>query len=68
MASCSDVSSVLRGDLLPIGKHDMIIESSEKFIPQTKRTIGYIVSAVLINEDGKILMVQEAKASCRGQW
>jgi len=30
--------------------------------------VTYIVGAVLVNEDGEVLMVQEAKPSCRGQW
>uniref|UniRef100_A0A1B6GQA1 Nudix hydrolase domain-containing protein n=2 Tax=Cuerna arida TaxID=1464854 RepID=A0A1B6GQA1_9HEMI len=38
------------------------------FVPITKSTVTYIVMAVLYNEDGEILMMQEAKSSCAGQW
>lgn len=34
---------------------------------QLKRTVCYIVSAVVI-EDGKVLMMREAKKRCRGLW
>jgi 8-oxo-dGDP phosphatase len=30
--------------------------------------VCYIVAAVLINESGDVLMMQEAKRSCAGQW
>jgi len=39
-----------------------------EFIPVTKRTVTYIVAAVLFNEDNEVLMMQEAKPSCAGQW
>merc|ERR1712062_200343 len=31
-------------------------------------SVTYIVAAVLINEHGDVLMMQEAKSSCAGQW
>ncbi len=40
----------------------------QDFIPLTKKSITYIVAAVLVNEDGEVLMIQEAKPSCNGQW
>ena len=33
-----------------------------------KRTVGYIVAAVIWNEDEEVVLIQEAKASCRGTW
>jgi len=39
-----------------------------EFCPLTKKTVTYIVCAVLINEDNQVLMIQEAKPSCSGQW
>ncbi|XP_002740934.1 8-oxo-dGDP phosphatase NUDT18-like [Saccoglossus kowalevskii] len=33
-----------------------------------KYNVHYIVAAVLINEKGEVLMMQEAKVSCRGTW
>ena len=41
----------------------------EDFVPIVKRTMGYIVGAILFNEDNThVLLVQEAKARCRGLW
>ena len=33
-----------------------------------KTTVGYIVAAVIWNEDEEVVLIQEAKASCRGTW
>lgn len=41
---------------------------TDSFEPITKTNVGYIVSAVLINDVGQILMMQEAKYSCYGTW
>lgn len=41
---------------------------AEQFEPLTKKNTGYIVCGVLINDDGQILMMQEAKYSCYGTW
>lgn len=38
------------------------------YIPVCLRTVTYIVAAVVINDQGEILMMQEAKASCTGKW
>ena len=38
------------------------------FKPVIKKTVSYIVAAVLINEQGEVLMMQEAKKTCAGQW
>lgn len=32
------------------------------------RTVCYIVGAVIINDQNEVLLIQEAKASCRGTW
>ncbi|NXG02831.1 NUD18 phosphatase, partial [Sakesphorus luctuosus] len=32
------------------------------------RTVCYVVMAVLFNEEGAVLLVQEAKPECRGRW
>jgi len=44
----------------------MFIE--DVYIPITKRTVTYIVAAVIFNEKGEVLMMQEAKISCYGHW
>lgn len=38
------------------------------FKPIVKKSVCYIVAAVLFNEKGEVLMMQEAKSSCAGQW
>jgi len=38
------------------------------FVPRVKQTVTYIVCTVLVNERGEVLMIQEAKPSCRGRW
>lgn len=44
----------------PIGPSD--------YVPIIKSTVSYIVLVVLINSDDEVLMMQEAKSSCAGQW
>ena len=41
---------------------------SEEFVPLTKVNVGYIVYGVALNELGQVLMMQEAKPLCKGQW
>ncbi|CAB0004634.1 unnamed protein product [Nesidiocoris tenuis] len=38
------------------------------FVPVVKDTVTYIVMAILFNDDGDVLLMQEAKRSCAGQW
>ncbi|XP_023339477.1 8-oxo-dGDP phosphatase NUDT18 isoform X3 [Eurytemora carolleeae] len=38
------------------------------FEPRVQKSIVYIVAAVIFNENGEVLMMQEAKSSCAGQW
>merc|ERR1711936_10286 len=38
------------------------------FTPVVKKSVCYIVSAVLFNDNNEVLMMQEAKSSCAGQW
>jgi len=38
------------------------------FTPVVKKSVVYIVGAVIFNEKGEVLMMQEAKSSCAGQW
>ncbi|CAG0919804.1 unnamed protein product [Notodromas monacha] len=40
----------------------------DSFKPVLKKSVVYIVMATLINDDGDILMMQEAKSRCAGQW
>ncbi|KAL1131954.1 hypothetical protein AAG570_011565 [Ranatra chinensis] len=38
------------------------------YVPVVKDTVTYIVMAVVFNEAGEVLLMQEAKRSCAGQW
>jgi len=38
------------------------------FVPVVKKSVCYIVAAVIFNEKNEVLMMQEAKSSCAGQW
>lgn len=38
------------------------------FIPILGNTVTYIAMGVLFNSQGEVLMMQEAKSSCAGQW
>ncbi|KAL1455709.1 hypothetical protein WDU94_009784 [Cyamophila willieti] len=40
----------------------------EAFIPRLKKTVTYIVMAVIINSKNAVLMMQEAKTMCNGAW
>ena len=42
--------------------------SLDEYVPIIKRTVCYIVAAVLFNDSGQVLLIQEAKQSCYGQW
>lgn len=44
----------------PIGPSD--------YVPIIKSTVTYIVLVVLVNSDDEVLMMQEAKSTCAGQW
>lgn len=44
----------------PIGPSD--------YVPVTKSTVTYIVLVVLVNSEDEVLMMQEAKSTCAGQW
>lgn len=37
-------------------------------MPITKKSVGYIVCGVVINDENEVLMMQEAKASRSGLW
>ncbi|XP_011879268.1 PREDICTED: 8-oxo-dGDP phosphatase NUDT18 [Vollenhovia emeryi] len=43
-------------------------KSGQPHVPICLKTVTYIVAAVVINDQGEVLMMQEAKASCTGKW
>uniref|UniRef100_A0A8C4R8U9 Nudix (nucleoside diphosphate linked moiety X)-type motif 18 n=1 Tax=Eptatretus burgeri TaxID=7764 RepID=A0A8C4R8U9_EPTBU len=38
------------------------------FLPILRKTVSYIVAAVIFNDKGEVLMMQEAKPDCHGLW
>jgi len=49
----------------PIAEDDVNAECSH---PHLGYNVCYIVASVLFNDDGKVLLMQEAKTSCYGKW
>uniref|UniRef100_H3BC23 8-oxo-dGDP phosphatase NUDT18 n=2 Tax=Latimeria chalumnae TaxID=7897 RepID=H3BC23_LATCH len=57
---------ILNGKGIDFQDYDSV---PEKMQPVTvRKTVCYIVSAVLINEKNEVLMMQEAKWECYGKW
>ncbi|KAJ1532391.1 hypothetical protein ONE63_000991 [Megalurothrips usitatus] len=42
--------------------------TSSDYVPILGNTVTYIAMGVLFNSQGEVLMMQEAKSSCAGQW
>ena len=42
--------------------------AASDYVPIVSKTVTYIVVGVLINSKNEVLMMQEAKKSCAGQW
>uniref|UniRef100_A0A2C9KQC3 Nudix hydrolase domain-containing protein n=1 Tax=Biomphalaria glabrata TaxID=6526 RepID=A0A2C9KQC3_BIOGL len=65
-----EVQSILRGEQVQL-KNDVDVSSdaeNSSFVPKTKVNMFYICMTVLFNDQGHVLLVQEAKKSCYGQW
>ncbi|KAH9500227.1 8-oxo-dGDP phosphatase nudt18 [Bulinus truncatus] len=65
-----NVQTILRGDQVLI-QNDLDVQPDAKsasFFPKTKANMCYICMTVLFNEQGQVLLIQEAKKGCRGQW
>ncbi|KAK7486592.1 hypothetical protein BaRGS_00022117 [Batillaria attramentaria] len=63
-----DLRKLLAGQPVPVDVIDSQRPEAMTFIPLTKRSICYIMTTLLFNDAGHVLMVQEAKPSCRGKW
>lgn len=67
----SDLATLFKGQSPPtlapliIPKLEL---NHENFLPETKKNVGYIVCGLAFDDDGNVLMMQEAKQSCRGRW
>ena len=69
----SPLVRVLKGQQVGMTQSDLLMDGAGPFVPLTKKTVCYIVSAVIFKESKethvkKVLLVQEAKKSCRGLW
>ncbi|XP_067675874.1 8-oxo-dGDP phosphatase NUDT18-like [Haliotis asinina] len=63
-----NLRKLLQGESVPVSLIDVRVTDAESFVPLTKLTVGYIVCGVLINDNAEVLMMQEAKRSCYGDW
>ncbi|XP_045197401.2 8-oxo-dGDP phosphatase NUDT18-like isoform X1 [Mercenaria mercenaria] len=71
----SDIVKLLAGDIVDTGSIDLSCrpQSSaapnvDEYKPVVKRTVCYIVMALVFDDEGRVILIQEAKASCRGLW
>ncbi|KAK3585691.1 hypothetical protein CHS0354_020256 [Potamilus streckersoni] len=64
------IKKLLHGQAVVIRNVDVNLNKDLKacYVPITKQTICYIVMAVVIDDEGKVLFIQEAKRSCYGKW
>uniref|UniRef100_UPI00358F8667 8-oxo-dGDP phosphatase NUDT18 n=1 Tax=Myxine glutinosa TaxID=7769 RepID=UPI00358F8667 len=68
------LTAVLSGNGLVV--HDWTVHTTKSksqeriqpFLPILRKTVCYIVAALIFNEKGEVLMIQEAKPDCRGLW
>ncbi|KAG0711971.1 8-oxo-dGDP phosphatase NUDT18 [Chionoecetes opilio] len=44
------------------------VSTPGEFSPELRENVCFIVAAVLLNSEGHVLMMQEAKSSCAGKW
>lgn len=60
--TCWDVSSTM------FVFCDCFDDFLEHYVPVTKETVTYIVAGIFFNDQGELLMMQEAKKSCYESW
>lgn len=46
----------------------LTVTTAKPITPVVGKTVNYIVAFVLVNEMEEVLMIQEARESCRGKW
>ncbi|KAK2179502.1 hypothetical protein NP493_484g01017 [Ridgeia piscesae] len=64
-----DLHILLRGHALSVSSKPYIdLPAKGKYVPVLKESVCYIVAAVVTNDHQEVLMMQEAKKSCRGKW
>ncbi|XP_062855440.1 8-oxo-dGDP phosphatase NUDT18 [Trichomycterus rosablanca] len=60
------VEKMLNGEGLEVTDLDLMTDQLQAVT--LRKTVCYIVSAVIFNDKGEVLMVQEAKPQCYGRW
>ncbi|XP_003747217.1 8-oxo-dGDP phosphatase NUDT18 [Galendromus occidentalis] len=65
-AGCVDYS--IQDQLAELATKGIESQCSADFRPVLMKNITYIVGAVVFNEKGEVLLMQEAKQSCAGTW
>ncbi|XP_069800455.1 8-oxo-dGDP phosphatase NUDT18-like isoform X1 [Dendropsophus ebraccatus] len=62
-----ELTTLLDGGAIPLpDKYDVAPESPQPL--KLRHNVCYIVMGILLNDQNEVLMMQEAKASCRGSW
>ncbi|RWS12150.1 nudix hydrolase-like protein [Dinothrombium tinctorium] len=59
---------LLNSSLFALTAPEKVDSQLAQFKPICKKTVCYIVAAVVFNDKGDCLMMQEAKSSCAGTW
>ncbi|CAL1290396.1 unnamed protein product [Larinioides sclopetarius] len=72
-AAVEDESATIVDYTLADQNEDLVSRGMETlslsdYKPVVKKSVSYIVAAVLINDRSEVLMMQEAKSSCAGTW
>ncbi|XP_044519440.1 8-oxo-dGDP phosphatase NUDT18 [Gracilinanus agilis] len=63
-----DLKAVLGGQGLPVLDYDSVPSKGPPVPAQLRKNVSYIVLAVFFNNQGEVLMIQEAKRECHGSW
>lgn len=72
MTNATELLSGLLGQQIGLSSCSHVINQEAlkrtNYVPVCKRSVCYVVNIVLFNQSGQVLLVQEAKESCKGQW
>ncbi|XP_043839056.1 8-oxo-dGDP phosphatase NUDT18 [Dromiciops gliroides] len=63
-----DLRALLGGQGLPVLDYDSVPLKVSPVPVQLRKNVSYIVLAVFFNDQGEVLMIQEAKRECHGSW
>ncbi|XP_052241913.1 8-oxo-dGDP phosphatase NUDT18-like isoform X1 [Dreissena polymorpha] len=68
-----DLKKLMDGHVVPIHPDSITVTHSnglweDDYVPIVKKTVSYIAMGLVFNEEGQMLLIQEAKQRIRGQW